>query len=367
MMLPLNPGWCFATVVHQIEGAVGEDERGPSIWDTFSHLEPSRTNGDNGDIACDRYHQYHEDLDLLAKYGAKAYRFSLSWSRIIPLGGRDDLVNEAGIAFHNKLIDGLPFRGINPWVTFESLGSTAGATRSMHRAPRAKHKVQCRCQGQSDNPVLDSWQVPRAARPYNMDFKVRQRGLISASFDGDFFEPWDSAEPKDHEAADRRMELYIGWFANAIMLTQDYLADMRAQLGDLLSTCTEAEFALLREAELSGIDWLRAAPLCFRKHLVRIYNKYRRPSYITENGCPCPAEEKMSRRRVSLAEGTLDGAKVAGYFNWSLMDNFEGSSGYSVRFGLTFIDYDTPERTPKESAQRIRRVIKDRIEANRLP
>lgn len=115
--LPSDFEWGFATAAYQIEGAVAEDGRGTSIWDTFCHLEPSRTKGANGDVACDHYHRYEEDLELLTKYGAKAYRFSISWSRIIPLGGRDDPVNEAGIDFYNRLIDALVRRGITPWVT----------------------------------------------------------------------------------------------------------------------------------------------------------------------------------------------------------------------------------------------------------
>ena len=115
--LPPDFEWGFATASYQIEGAVAEDGRGKSIWDTFCHLEPTRTKGANGDVACDHYHRYEEDLDLLVRYGAKAYRFSISWSRIIPLGGREDALNEKGIAFYNKLIDGLIARGITPWAT----------------------------------------------------------------------------------------------------------------------------------------------------------------------------------------------------------------------------------------------------------
>ena len=103
-------------VTYQIEGAMDEDGKGSSIWDTFTHLEPSRTLRANGDIACDHHHRYEDDLDLLAAYGAKAYRFSISWARIIPLGGRDDPINEAGIDFYNRLIDGLVLRGIKPWI-----------------------------------------------------------------------------------------------------------------------------------------------------------------------------------------------------------------------------------------------------------
>lgn len=115
--LPSDFEWGFATAAYQIEGAVDEDGRGKSIWDTFCHLEPTRTKGASGDIACDHYHRFEEDFDLLSRYGAKAYRFSVSWSRIIPLGGRNDPVNEAGIEFYNRMIDALLARGITPWLT----------------------------------------------------------------------------------------------------------------------------------------------------------------------------------------------------------------------------------------------------------
>jgi beta-glucosidase len=115
--LPADFEFGFATASYQIEGGVNQDGRGPCIWDTFTHFEPSRTSGGTGDVACDHYNRYEEDLDLLVKFGAKAYRFSLAWSRIIPLGGRDDPINEVGVAFYNKLIDGLLARGITPWVT----------------------------------------------------------------------------------------------------------------------------------------------------------------------------------------------------------------------------------------------------------
>lgn len=115
--LPSGFEWGFATAAYQIEGAVNEEGRGKSIWDTFCHLQPTRTKGADGDIACDHYHRYEEDIESLVKYGAKAYRFSISWSRIIPLGGRYDPVNEPGIAFYNKLIDSLLARGITPWIT----------------------------------------------------------------------------------------------------------------------------------------------------------------------------------------------------------------------------------------------------------
>jgi beta-glucosidase len=107
--------WGVATAAYQIEGAVGEDGRGPSIWDTFSHT-PGRThNGDNGDLAVDHYHRYADDVALMAELGVSAYRFSIAWSRILPEGtGR---VNEAGIDFYRRLCKELTAAGITPIVT----------------------------------------------------------------------------------------------------------------------------------------------------------------------------------------------------------------------------------------------------------
>ena len=115
--LPSDFQWGFATAAYQIEGGVDKGGRGPCIWDAFFHTDPPPYGSVNGDVACDHYHQFEEDLDLLQKYGAKAYRFSLAWSRIIPIGGRNDPVNEEGIAFYDKLINGLLARGITPWIT----------------------------------------------------------------------------------------------------------------------------------------------------------------------------------------------------------------------------------------------------------
>ncbi|GKT83979.1 putative beta-glucosidase [Colletotrichum tofieldiae] len=471
--LPSDFEWGFATAAYQIEGGVNEDGRGPTIWDTFTHLEPSRTNGANGDVACDHYHRYEEDLDLLTKYGAKSYRFSIAWSRIIPVGGRDDPVNEAGIAFYNKLIDGLLARGIEPWVTLyhwdlpQGLQDRYGGWLSVEESQkdferyarvcyerfgdRVKNWITlnepwvvsihgfskgCDAPGRSStnkdctegDSTTEPWIVghslilshARAARLYNKEFKPSQGGCIGVSISGDYFIPWDLQDPKDHEAADRRMDFWQGWFAHPMFLAKDYPEVMRQQLGDHLPTFTEDEFELLREAELdfygmnyytsqfarhrtsaasdtdywgnadgltenkagesigelSGMYWLRSVPQGFRKHLVRIYNKYGKPIYVTENWCPCPGEEKMSKEESvkdefrqkyftdhldAIVEAIQDGAKISGYFAWSLMDNLEWTEGYGPRFGVTFTDYDTLERTPKESALKLQGMIEERI------
>ena len=107
--------WGAATSAYQIEGAPLEDGAGPSIWQRFSHTPGRMTNGDTGDIACDHYHRYAEDVALMRGLGLNAYRFSISWSRVLPEGtGR---VNEAGLDFYRRLVDALLAAGIRPMAT----------------------------------------------------------------------------------------------------------------------------------------------------------------------------------------------------------------------------------------------------------
>ncbi|WP_336204504.1 GH1 family beta-glucosidase [Nonomuraea sp. LPB2021202275-12-8] len=112
---PENFLWGTATAAYQVEGAAFEDGRGPSIWDTFSHTPGLVTNGDTGDVACDHYHRLEEDLDILAGLGVGAYRFSISWPRVLPAGG--DRINQPGLDFYSRLVDGLLARNIAPVAT----------------------------------------------------------------------------------------------------------------------------------------------------------------------------------------------------------------------------------------------------------
>ena len=107
--------WGAATASYQIEGAVATDGRGPSIWDTFSHTPGAVWNGDNGDIACDHYHRMDEDLDLMGRLGVAAYRFSVAWPRVIPEG--TGAINQRGLDFYRRLVDGLRARDIEPTLT----------------------------------------------------------------------------------------------------------------------------------------------------------------------------------------------------------------------------------------------------------
>jgi len=108
----LNP-----TSSYQIEGAPDADGKGETIWDVFTHTPGKVWDGTTGDVACDSYNRTAEDIALLKTTGANSYRFSLSWARIIPLGGRNDPVNEKGIQHYVKFVDDLRAAGIEPWVT----------------------------------------------------------------------------------------------------------------------------------------------------------------------------------------------------------------------------------------------------------
>jgi len=100
----------------QIEGSTTIDGRGKSIWDDFSKIPGNTLDGKNGDVATDSYRLWKEDIRLLAEYGVKAHRFSISWPRIVPLGGRGDPVNPLGIKFYSDFIDELLAHGITPFV-----------------------------------------------------------------------------------------------------------------------------------------------------------------------------------------------------------------------------------------------------------
>ena len=112
---PENFVWGAATSSYQIEGAWNADGKGENIWDRFSHTPGKVDNGDTGDVACDHYHHWHEDIELMKEIGLKAYRFSISWARILPKGRGK--INQAGIDFYSNLVDSLLEAGIEPWVT----------------------------------------------------------------------------------------------------------------------------------------------------------------------------------------------------------------------------------------------------------
>ncbi|KAK4042810.1 beta-glucosidase-11 [Parachaetomium inaequale] len=293
--LPADFAWGTATAAYQIEGGASQDGKGKSIWDTYSHLEPSHTNGENADISCDHYNRMPEDVELMNSLGVDVYRFSISWSRVIPLGGRNDPVNEKGVAFYNGLIDRLLAHGIAPVVTLyhwdapQEIYNRYGAFLNTEefRADFERYARLCftrfgdrvkkwvtfnepyiisifahlngtlapgHCREAGTDTKTEPWRVGHTiilshaavVDMYAQDFGPSQKGDISIVLNGHFYEPYDAASPADRDAAERRMVFYMGWFADPVLLGTDYPAEMRAYLGARLPEFTADERALLR-------------------------------------------------------------------------------------------------------------------------
>ena len=438
--------WGTATSSYQIEGAWNEGGKGLNIWDVFSKLDGKTAGGDTGDRACDHYHLYEQDVKMMAELGIKAYRFSISWSRIMPNGYGP--INEEGITFYNSLIDSLLAHGITPWVTlyhwdlpmalqmeFDGWLNPKVADSFAEYAricfdkfgDRVKHwithnepwVVSILGYGQgvfapgrisSDEPYIAAHQILRshgkAVNIYRTEF-AHQSGRIGITNNCDWREPLSKSED-DKRAAQRALEFFLGWFADPIY-KGDYPKVMKDQLGDRLPTFTNEDKELLygssdffglnhyttmfaehstesnQDNQVKGnggifedqyvklsvdpswaktsMDWA-VVPWGLQKLLEWIHERYNSPEIIiTENGCAWDDQIDAQgvvndEQRISFIKGYLgachqameDGVNLSGYFLWSLMDNFEWASGYEKRFGMTYVDFETLKRTPKQSA-----------------
>ncbi|KAK7682745.1 Beta-glucosidase 1B [Cerrena zonata] len=471
--LPNDFLWGFATASFQIEGSTDVGGRGKSIWDDFSKIPGKTLDGRDGDVATDSYNRWQEDLDLLVSYGVKSYRFSLSWSRIIPLGGRNDPVSEEGIKFYSDLIDALLARGITPFVTlyhwdlpqalhdrylgwlnkdeivqdyvrysrvcFERFGdrvkhwltmnepwciSILGYGRGVFAPGRSSDRMRSPEGDSSTEPWIAGHSVilshAYTVKLYREEFKEKQGGQIGITLNGDWAMPYDDS-PANIEAAQHALDVAIGWFADPIYLGR-YPAYMKEMLGDRLPTFTEEELKVVSgSSDFYGMNtyttnlckaggddefqgnveytftrpdgtqlgtqahcaWLQDYPEGFRDLLNYLYKRYRKPIYVTENGFAVKDEDKMpveealqDHDRVQYYRGVTeslikavndDGVDVRAYFAWSLLDNFEWADGYITRFGVTYVDYETQKRYPKESAKFICKWFKEHITVEQEP
>ncbi|KAK9138970.1 hypothetical protein Sjap_009564 [Stephania japonica] len=286
---PPNFVFGVATSAYQVEGARNEDGRGDSIWDAFSHTEGKILDGSNGDIAIDQYHRYKEDVELIAKLGFGAYRFSISWSRIFP-DGLGNKINEDGIKYYNNLINALLERGVEPYLTlyhwdlplnlhesidgwlsdkivkyFEVYAETCFA----NFGDRVKHWITFNeplqtavngyavgifAPGRSEHPLTEPYLAAHyqllahaaAVSVYNKKFKAQQGGEIGLVVDCEWAEALTDKQ-EDKDAAERRIVFQLRWFLDPICYG-DYPEVMRETLGDRLPRFSDEEKELLRNS-----------------------------------------------------------------------------------------------------------------------
>ncbi|MFH8562492.1 GH1 family beta-glucosidase [Streptomyces sp. NPDC017988] len=443
---PADFTWGTATSAYQIEGAVAEDGRAPSIWDTFSHTPGKVDNDDHGDVACDHYHRWPEDIALMKRLGTDGYRMSIAWPRVRP--GGDGPVNAAGLDFYDRLVDGLLDAGITPNVTLyhwdlpQALQDRGGWTvrdTAEHLADYASvvaDRLGDRVTQWAtlNEPLCSGWighlegrmapgladltsavhasyhlllahglttRAIRAAAPGAQVGLVTNHSTVEAA----------STRPEDIAAA-TRMDGHINrWWLDPVH-GRGFPADMRElygvelpeRSGDLETiavpldwhglnyyfpaTVTDhpegpvpyAREVRLPEAPRTGMDWqIDAGGL--EALLLRLTDDYGvRKLYVTENGSAFPdavspdgAVHDPDRARYleehvnACARAVRKGAPLAGYYAWSLLDNFEWAYGYDKRFGLVHVDYATQARTLKTSGLRYAEIIRAQREGGAWP
>jgi beta-glucosidase len=432
-MIKFPPGflWGSATAAYQVEGAAKEDGRGESIWDRFSHTPGKVKNGDTGDVACDHYHRFVEDVKLMKDLGIEAYRFSVSWPRILPSGKSQ--INWLGLDFYDRLVDALLSHGIQPYLTLyhwdlpqalQDYGGWANrdtcgyfadysAIVSRRLGDRVKNwttinepwvvahlgnKTGEMAPGNKDEKLTlqvshnllvahgMSMQALRADRP---DSKVGIVLSLSPS------EPLTD-DPGAHSLCDFNWRTDGAAFLDPLfrahydpMMEKRYpnsMPDVKpgdlaliSQRMDMLGVNYYFRIVLNKEgwvehvpgAKETDMGW-EINPPAFRRLLNTMHKDYDLPPiYITENGAAFKDTvssdgqvhdpERINYIRDHLAEvrkAMEDGVDVRGYFVWSLLDNFEWHHGYSKRFGITYVDYETQKRIVKDSGKWYSNVIK---------
>ncbi|KAL5578891.1 hypothetical protein UlMin_011333, partial [Ulmus minor] len=454
------------------EGAYLTDGKGLNNWDVYTHRSGNKIlDGSSGDVAVDHYHLYLEDINLMSSLGVNSYRFSISWTRILPKGKFGE-VNQAGIEFYNKLINALLHKGIEPFVTlnhfdfpheleeryggwlcsksqedfdyfaeicFKSYGDRVKNWVTLNEPNlqtdftyRTGKYPPCRCSWPFGNCTAgDSEKEPfiaahnlilshaAAVSTYRTKYQKEQGGKIGIVVHIPWFEPISNSTA-DELAAERAQSFFTKWFLDPIIFGK-YPAVMKKTLGSLLPKFSTSDKEKLKMAgvdfiginhytsyyvqdciyspcepgvgvtwseglyrrssqrngvpigEPSSLDWLNVYPRGMEKTVEFVMETYNNiPMIITENGFgtfdnPNTTVEELlvDAKRVSYMADYLDallramrkGADVRGYFVWSLLDDFEWLYGYTVRFGLYYVDFGSLNRTRKSSATWYERLI----------
>ncbi len=444
--------WGGATASYQVEGAAYEDGKGLNIWDVFcgegGHIYDNHT----GDVSCDQYHCYKEDVALMKKLGLKAYRFSINWARIYPEGlGK---INEAGIDYYNRLIDELLANGIEPYVTLYhwdlpyALHKKGGflnpeiadwfyeyASLAAERfSDRVKYfftfnEPQCIIglgYGRGEHaPGLKVDKKDFFSCYYNllrahgkMVQALREKGKqplqiglascgktyipatessedIEAARRATFHSSKEALEKKDYEAVNWNIALLMD-----PIFKGKYPEDIAKAFEGYMTPLSDEDIRLVTQPldfhaqNIYESDVVRAGkdgepePVKFPEGYAKtatgwnvtplslyyppkfLYERYGKPVYISENGMagldPVSLDGKvhdtdrmnyMHRYLRELKRAVKDGVDIRGYFAWSVLDNFEWSCGYEKRFGLIYVNYETLERTPKDSFAFYQKII----------
>lgn len=434
--------WGAGTSAYQIEGAWNEDGKGDSIWDRFSHTPGNIEDGSTGDVACDHYHRWREDIALMKELGLKAYRFSVSWPRILP-AGRGKL-NEAGLDFYSRLVDGLLEAGIAPLVTLyhwdlpQSLQDEGGwAARSTAEAFMEYSNIVSRRLGDRVKHWIthnEPWSVvffgyqsgvhPPGLRDPSTALQVGHHLLLSHGWAVQVLRRNSpgaevgialilvpivqaSSSTSDYQTYRKLDGFFNRWFLDPLY-GRGYPGDQVKEhiaagslppqgltfvkQGDLETIAAPTDFLgvnyyspvlLSSEAGTGSKDHLQASesertdmgwdvyPDGLYQLLKRLNSDYKVGKlYVTENGAsysdgPGGDGRVRDQRRLDYLRGHLaaahraieSGVPLAGYFVWSLMDNFEWAKGFGQRFGIIWVDYETQRRVPKDSALWYREVI----------
>ncbi|MCL6454266.1 MAG: beta-glucosidase [Alicyclobacillus sp.] len=429
--------WGTATASYQIEGAVSEGGRGASIWDTFSRTPGKVVSGHTGDVACDHFHRYPEDVRRMADLGVQSYRFSLAWPRVYPEKGRKQ---REGFDFYKRLLDELHHYNIQPAVTIyhwdlpqwlEDAGGWSNREIVNHYLEFAEaafltlgdqvplwithNEPWCASMlgyGLGEHaPGLKDWRrAYRAAHHLLLSHGEAVRLFRQMGLGGDIGITLNltpayaaSGDPADVEAASRQDIFANRWFLDPI-LTGRYPSAFIERLekhigpldfvqdGDLRTISQPIDFlgvnfysrsvvqhhadgSLLEVChvqtgnKVTDMGW-EVYPSALYDLLKRLQAAYTQvPLYITENGAASPdvvvGGQVHDSDRIEYLHAHLqaahqfieEGGDLRGYYVWSLLDNFEWSFGYTKRFGLVYVDYDSQVRIPKDSFYWYQRVI----------
>lgn len=439
--------WGAATSAYQIEGAVNTGGKGKHIWDIYTDEPGHVFDGHTGEIACDHYHRFREDVKLMKEMGLKGYRFSVDWSRVFPDGF--GCVNEEGIAFYNSLIDELLEYDIEPYITlyhwelpyeiykrggwmnpqivewfgeYARLAAERFSDRVTHfftlnepqcfvglgfltgeHAPGLKSPL-CDTFAMAHNVLKAHGRAVQKLRQYG-----KQEITIGYAPTCGMCYP-ETDKPEDIKAArqalfamnqdDRNWTWNVSWWSDPVLLGH-YPEEGLRRYEKYLPKITEEDMKLIAEPidvygqniyngrcvrmgtdgkpedvrrcegfPKTAIDW-PVTPEALYWGPKFLYERYQKPIYITENGLSChdvlsidgkvhdPNRIDFLARylhELKRAAGEID---LRGYFQWSLMDNFEWAKGYSERFGLIYVDFKTQERILKDSAYWYRNMIQN--------